>query len=236
MITTVTITGADDSIDPKQLLFLTEKYPFVEWAILVSRSSTGMRRFPSIEWIKELQAIGNLPLSCHLCGSCVRELLMGDISYIANELTEIWHIFQRVQINTHGVPHPFQHFKMLEAFSIFPEKEFIFQFDGQNNAPLLAANRNGVKCSALFDLSHGAGVLPSEWPDLLPNVKCGYAGGISPENIRSQIIKINEKVGDIETWIDMETHVRSNNDKDFDLVKVESCLFQAQPFIKELTV
>lgn len=235
MITTVTITGADDSIRPQELLSITNHYPFVEWALLVSRSSTGHGRFPSIEWIKELQTIApDLKISCHLCGAYVRELLLGDIDFITNELDDIWNQFQRVQINTHGIPHAFNHSKMLKALNIWPEKEFIFQYDNANSDILLAANRNGVNCSALFDLSHGAGVSPSEWPDLLPGIKCGYAGGISPKNIKSECIRVSEKTGEVETWIDMETHVRSNNDKDFDLTKVESCLSQSEPFVKEL--
>lgn len=237
MITTVTITGADDSIRPSELLPLTNRYPYVEWALLVSRSSTGFKRFPSIKWIEELQSLSpDLKLSCHLCGAYVKQILLGDIDFIAKDLRTIWSAFQRVQINTHGIPHPFHQKEMLEVFGLWPEKEYIFQYDNQNSDILLAAHRNGIKCSTLFDLSHGAGISPSEWPDLLPGIKCGYAGGISPENIINECIRVSEKTIEIETWIDMETHVRSNNDEDFDLTKVESCLSQSQPFIKELTV
>ena len=35
---TVTITGADDSIQPSQLLDLQKEFPFVEWGILLSRN------------------------------------------------------------------------------------------------------------------------------------------------------------------------------------------------------
>lgn len=232
MIKKVTITGADDSIDPLYLIGLTKKYPFVEWAILVSRSSTGSARFPSMEWITYLLSAGyKFPLSLHLCGAYVREILVGDFN-VVTDLTEIWKYFDRVQINTHGIKHDFRQSRMLDLMSNFPDKEYIFQYDNKNTDALLAASHAGISCSALFDMSHGAGVLPSDWPELLPSIKCGYAGGISPDNIEEQIIKVNNKVKDTETWIDMETHVRSNGDVLFDLDKVEKCLSIADKYIK----
>jgi len=51
MITKVTITGPDDSIDPSELISLNNKYPFVEWGILVSQKHFGANRFPSMEYI-----------------------------------------------------------------------------------------------------------------------------------------------------------------------------------------
>ena len=66
----------------------------------------------------------------------------------------------------------------------------------------------------------------------MKDIKCGYAGGISPDNIEAQIKLIEEKVGDIQTWIDMETHVRSFNDSVFDLYKVEQCLEISKKYVK----
>lgn len=236
MIKIVTITGADNSVTPQDIANLAMDFPFSEWAILVSRSQQGGRRFPSIDWIKELIEIKKiLPfnLSLHLCGAYVRELLIGDISFIQNELFSIWPYFERVQINTHGQEHKISIGRLIEALSIWPDKEFIFQYDEvpYHITALNEAKANNLKVSALFDLSHGAGVLPSEWPDLLPGLKCGYAGGISPENIAAQCEKVNLKVGSVDTWIDMETHVRSNNDSLFDLNKVDKCLSIAELFI-----
>jgi phosphoribosylanthranilate isomerase len=51
---------------------------------------------------------------------------------------------------------------------------------------------------------------------ILTGVKCGYAGGIGPDNIREQIIKVNQIVGDVDTWIDMETLIRSINNRSFE--------------------
>lgn len=226
MITKVTITGADDSINPFDLIPLNDKYPFVEWGILVSQRNFGKNRFPAGEWLKALEILkkehSEISLSCHLCGLYVRELSKGNDIAI-KELGSIWNIFDRVQINFHAIPHT-----VLETMAVvlkqYPEKEFIFQYDNVNNQAVHFMHEKGVNCSALFDASGGAGILPKNWPQPLINIKCGYAGGISPENISEQILLIQEKIGDLNTWIDMETHVRSNNDNQFDLAKVEKCL------------
>ena len=51
------MTGADDSVDPKELFRISEKYPFVEWGILFSKSATGRYRYPSKEWIVNFQFV-----------------------------------------------------------------------------------------------------------------------------------------------------------------------------------
>lgn len=237
MITKVTITGADDSISPAALIPITEKYPFVEWGILVSSRNFGNNRFPSMDWLKLLEVVKKdhpeIKLSCHFCGAYVREILLGNFAPI-QELGVIWNIFDRVQLNTHGLEHAIDSQKMALLMLTYSEKEFIFQYDGVNTRGLFYAKEKMVNCSALFDLSHGAGILPNEWPSLLPNVPCGYAGGISPENIEEQIIAIERRAGDSPIWIDMETHVRSNMDAEFDLEKVERCLSISSKYVKKV--
>ncbi len=234
MIKVVTITGADNSIDVKQLVPLSMKYPFVEWGILVSRKNFGVPRYPRLSWIKELADVKreyDLKLSCHLCGFYVRELSQGkDIAM--QDLKDVWNIFDRVQINFHAMTHDFNVNAMIDLLLKYPEKEFIFQYDDVNNRIVQLAHDAGVNCSALFDTSGGVGILPNEWPDPLKGIKCGYAGGISPNNIEDQIKLIDAKTSNIETWIDMETHVRSVNDKLFDLFKVEQCLTLSSSWIK----
>jgi len=230
MIKTVAITGADDSIDCRELLELSAKFPFVEWGILISKRSMGAGRFPSLDWINKLQKLKQqqpeLNLSCHLCGQWVKDILVGKNDEI-EELPLL--MFDRIQINTHGIKHNWndEAFKIL---STYPH-EIIFQYDNENNHFLLRAKQNDVKHSALFDLSHGAGICPNEWPELIKGVKCGYAGGLGDDNLAEQIPLIESKAGDTEIWIDMETKVRSNNDYQFDLLKVERCLEIASKII-----
>lgn len=56
MITTFTITGADDSVDPADLFRLQHSYPFVEWGILMKDDPKHKHkpRYPSWDWLKKL--------------------------------------------------------------------------------------------------------------------------------------------------------------------------------------
>lgn len=236
MIEIVTITGADNSIRPGALKKISAAFPFAEWGILVSRNSIGGNRFPDLEWLQELAIIKKdmpeLRLSCHLCGSYVREILIGDASFINEIGAEVFAMFDRVQINTHGRPHDYHYDSMVDFMNSHSRKQFIFQFDNVNAEILSAALAGGVNASTLFDLSHGAGVLPEAWPDPIPRVPCGYAGGLSPENLSKQIELIEGKVGDRRIWIDVETKVRSENDEQFDLQKVVTFLQIAEEHMK----
>jgi len=257
MIDRVTITGADDSIRPQELVALTKDFPFVEWGILASSNNTyrggGTFRYPSPKWIGDLQAIaettGALPnLSLHVNGHWIRELLMGRFVIPA----ELLDCFARMQLNFHAErnpcdPEPFAHRLMAIG------KDFIFQFDGEKgNAHFDAACEYEVgRCFGLFDVSGGAGILPQKWPkpiyiDAYPGEHGegverwgyhGYAGGLGPENLAEQIPLILEAAAGTEhtqagpIWIDMETRVRSDNDRQFDLQKVRRCLEIASPFV-----
>lgn len=215
----VTLTGADDSIRAAELLDISIKYPFVEWGILLSRNSKGNKRFPSQPWLNELSILHDgFNLSGHLCGAYVRELLMGNSSFIS-EIGDVWKCLSRIQINTHGEPHSYDLARLTYVLTKNLDKEFIFQYDNVNK-DLFEKIAFLPNVSALFDLSHGAGVLPESWPHPLTQVPCGYAGGLSPENLLGQLVNIESAVMDGEIWIDMETKIRSNNDKQFDLDKV----------------
>lgn len=222
-ITKVTMTGADDSINPEDLLSISERYPFVEWGILLSRNSQGKNRFPSKEWMDRLSELNteSMFFSGHICGRYAKEMLMGN-NILITEVGAIWNLFQRIQINTHGQPHKFDkdsvaNLKMLN-------KEIIFQYDGVNKPILDHAILHNVNCSTLFDMSHGNGVTPDQWPMPIEGVRCGYAGGLSPDNVKDEIQLIETMVGDYHLWIDMETKIRSDSDKQFDLDKVVAVL------------
>lgn len=245
-LTTVTLTGADDSVSPDNLWLLSRKYPFVEWGILLSRNSTGMDRFPSKRWLDRLLACyGEQPykmkLSAHLCGGFVKEILMGDKRFM-DEIGDVWAIFRRVQINTHGQFHSHEFDFLMDALEYGFPREFIFQYDDVNKKILMdvaAAPERQIRYSTLFDLSHGAGVLPEEWPDPLPGIKCGYAGGMSPSNVEEQIKIIDHKTDnpEREIWIDMETHLRSKRTTQigdfFDLDKCAAVLNITENYISE---
>jgi tRNA-splicing ligase RtcB len=95
-------------------------------------------------------------------------------------------------------------------------------------------DHDGFDIAALYDLSHGGGVLPEKWDHPLAKtaIPCGFAGGLSPENVASQIAKIQDVMGEADFWIDAETHLRSADDRQFDLAKVRRFLEAAKPYCR----
>jgi hypothetical protein len=234
-INKVTVTGADDSVTPKELMDISENFPFVEWGLLLSKSSMGNFRFPSAEWLSNFTKevwYSEIQLSGHVCGSWVKQILKGN--WINRELDNIHPhldcIFDRFQINTHGRNHYLDAEKVVDMFNdCLVNQTVIFQYDNANN-DIFGLDILGK--SALFDLSGGAGVLPEHWPTPLEEAPCGYAGGLSPENVQGQIEKISKIVApDDVIWIDAETHLRSNGDQQFDLDKVVAFLEATKPYI-----
>jgi hypothetical protein len=242
----VTITGADDSIDPKDLIALAHAHHYVEWGILVSAKHSGSPRFPTNNWVWALaeanaqQYIGQrLKLALHVCGRWTRQLLNGQ-----NDLLREWapahlvggpgHIFQRMQLNFHR---ELQTPAVDAAASFFTQRfqgqQIIVQMDGTANEQILPELKlRGVNAVPLFDLSGGDGIVPQEWPLPIYGVGYhGYAGGLGPENLERELERIGQASEAARIWVDMETKVRSNGDKQFDLDKVRRCLEICAPHV-----
>ncbi len=234
----VTITGADDSIKPTDLLALSKKYPFVEWGILLSLSQQGGNRYPSYEWMGYLSGMKSnnpdLKLSAHLCGRYVRDLVERGVNSFREKRPVLWADFERLQLNFHGQWHKISK-GFLDALPEFKDKQVIFQVDGVNDAAW-AQCQNYCDAVPFFDASHGAGVTPTEWPSPYSGVYNGYGGGLGPHNLSAALDKISalsQEGADGWFWVDMETKVRSRADTKFDLEKVERCLEAAAPFVSQ---
>ena len=105
--------------------------------------------------------------------------------------------------------------------------QLIFQIDGVNDVLLNQSRGDGLNAVPLYDLSGGAGVLPSKWPRQQDGVYTGYAGGLGPRNVLDQIEKIRE-VANGRIWIDMETRVRTEDDARLDEFLVIQVLEQCE--------
>jgi hypothetical protein len=217
---------------------MSKKYPFVEWGILLSATQEGSPRFPSRSWLRRFSDMvldhnerrdPHIHVSAHLCGRWLRDLLKGNNSCPHLDLG----IFERVQLNFHGER---QEVRMTEFVDELQKMEadgmkVIFQWDGVNTRILRDAIAAGVDGQALFDLSHGAGILPNTWPYPLDGIYCGYAGGLGPDNLYEQMAMVNTAARDKPYWIDMETGVRSHCGETFDIQKASECLNLASRYI-----
>lgn len=229
-----TVTGADDSVKHDELVFLSKAFTFAEWGILLSKRSMGSPRFPTREWMLKLQEVAKqevLNLSGHICGRWVRDICVGNWS-IADELGDILGIFQRIQLNFHAEVHVLNRETFVAGLKSISQKypfQFIFQMDGVNNDILDVAVKAGINAVPLFDRSGGAGILPDQWPRPIAKF-CGYAGGLSPDNVADQLDRIYEAVHgessktDVQVWIDAERRLRSEDDTKLELDKVSHYL------------
>lgn len=217
----VTITGADCATSPSELMALSEQYPFVEWGILASKSRGGCPRYPSWEWMTrpEFEAMGNLSL--HVCGHWMREILRGD-----NLIAELMAISKRIQFNfkPHMVPEDVSGFcRILKGMA----KQFIFQVDHDGNDVLqsVSEQEENIDAFGLFDASGGTGKLPDSWPEPYfmttdsAYAYCGYAGGLSPDNLAEQLPLIDAASKGARYWIDMESGVRTDDMLDMGKVR-----------------
>lgn len=225
----VTITGADDSIAPSDLVRLSRRFPFVEWGLLLSKSQAGRPRFPSSRWLHELQTVRtpDMQFSGHVCGTWVRDMLSGGC-LLHTDMFPALSLFRRLQWNFHAERHATNPVQTAKGLNHYLGVQHIFQMDGVNDGRLLASLKfNHIEPNdivPLFDTSGGAGIIPTHWPPVWPGVYCGYAGGLGPDTLAHELIRIDHVAGQATIWIDMERRVRSDDDQQFVLAKVEHCL------------
>lgn len=234
----VTMTGPNDATDPLALAELSAEFPFVEWGILVSASQEGSARFPSRDWIHQLQrvaGVSQMNMCMHVCGRWVRKILIGE-----------WEVpfdleagFQRMQLNFHDERVSYAAPMLADLLQRLAVESVIFQIDQTDgNKVMDDALMRGVNAVPLFDTSGGAGILRESWPKPMTRgalgafVSHGYAGGLGPQNLATELPKIAVAAGDVPYWIDMETRVRSHDDQVFDLAKVRACLEIARKFMR----
>jgi len=225
----ITFTGACDTTNIDSLIDLQKEFPHVEWGILLSENKEGNHpRYPGKKFQEGLLAHkGLLNLSGHLCGRWTRELVEGNFTY-AVDRHDMFNLWDRMQLNFYRPDKADP--KFYSRLIQFP-KEFIFQY-GRGNPLFHEAVKKGIQqIWPLFDRSGGRGVEPTSWPKMIADY-CGYAGGLGPDNLKDQLPKIEEVVGDKTIWIDFETKVRSSDDRTFELGKIRECLEIAKPWVE----
>lgn len=235
MLTGVTLTGADDSVAPDDLLELSSEFSFVEWGILVG-SSKVRSRFPSLQWREDIaRKAGFYPhkFSAHICSGMLDDIInksqtpFSDLAI--NNISRIK--FERVQLNFHGQPVNTSLFpNIFNVFNKMPSTEVIVQLDGVNNRILNYLLSYGIKSSGLYDCSHGFGIKPESWNVPNPNWKIGYAGGLGPETIGEDLEAIQKVAGCQYYWIDMETKLYDSDNK-FCLKKCRTVLEACKDYI-----
>ncbi len=232
-LTRVTITGADDGVDPDALLDLSEEFPFVEWAVLISTQSKP--RYPTEAWIRSFGEAQQrrapiwYPWAVHLCGATSRRA-MGGCDGVIDLLLSVSGDF-RVQINGFSK----YRLPLLLIAERLPRTEFVLQCSsGEALAHAVEQRERHPNVVALWDPSGGLGqsfVESGAWFPRAQNfaIPIGYAGGITEDNIEDTIAMLCSGIGD-PLWVDLESGARI--DDKFDLAKVRRILELAAPFVR----
>jgi hypothetical protein len=227
----VTLTGADDRTSIDDLLSVSEQYSFVEWGILFSKSRQGQSGYPSWSWIDGLCLFDHLRLSAHLCGQWVTDSIRGSFTFL-EEHENVDRVFSSIQINCYKD-------LLRQAIDSPSLWRNISMIHNGYKSTILGGDYSKVAISVdeflnagvypLYDASGGNGLSPEKWPVPFRTehgtpLFCGYAGGLGAHNICSELVKIEEAVGDTSIWIDMQSGVRTNDC--FDLSKCRKVLHE----------
>jgi hypothetical protein len=215
----VTITGADDRSDPQLLSRLSNKYPFVEWGILFSKTKTGSC-YPSKDTRNTFERLG-VPLSAHFCGQYAADIMEHQRFSLIKDLHPA---YKRVQINYTFT----NELGNLPALVDFARSEYamhnplgiILQFNKANMDVIDIMRKTGVppNIHILHDESRGTGTEITYIPRPFWSIYTGYAGGICPITIKPVCRMINGMQMPDNVWIDMESGVRHNGRLDFNKV------------------
>lgn len=189
----ITFTGLDEHTDLVRAGKLSEKYP-IEWGVLLSPKLQGQdQRYPGPEVIRSIEATPNLRLSGHICGAYSRQIM--NLSPVSLPVRP--DRYTRFQINT-SMPS----IMAATSFQTLIGRSCILQ-SRDHEFPAFP------EVHWLFDKSGGEGIVPLSWPPHPGSDHLvGYAGGISPTNVKLVIETIR---ADGPYWLDMESGVRTGN-------------------------
>lgn len=135
----------------------------------------------------------------------------------------------RLQVNYVGsgygtlAKNPKKFYKLIESSG---EKiRYILPFNSVNENFIMALSKGTNKFDVLYDNSFGTGKSAENYKFLFKNQLQGYAGGLSPDNIKKELNKINAVQKErSEIWIDAESGLRKDNLNTLDLKKAQSFL------------
>ncbi|HEY0790799.1 MAG TPA: hypothetical protein VGD78_07005 [Chthoniobacterales bacterium] len=206
----ITFVGADESVDPTALSTITSFYFPVEWALCLCKERQGQAEgYPSLEWMEELPREARL--AGHLRGRLCEEFVQGEDRELVEAYGPIWSRLDRIQLDLSTLPTCWEATRFAALVRKHAGKTFIVPLreDNQRVAEALMkelgalgdGTRSGRSASprvaVLFDLS----ALPAEWPQgRKAYVACGYAGGLTPENVREQVPRIHRRALRAQSW------------------------------------
>lgn len=238
-LTTITISGANEHTDIRELVDLVYKYPKAEIGVQFSpaKAAYNSERYKWIEMLHDyaLTLRQNVNVALHVNPGWVEEVCDGLLPL---EMLRIMglknpnggYFVKRIQLNfligrdkmpdmekLHWVMSKIHHYKFILTYNE-ANRQFIDRF----------YFRYGPCFDLLCDESHGEGVTATVYkPSIYSDVFQGYSGGLSPDDIERVLTKIAlANVGTTPIWIDAEGKLKGS-DGHLDLQRAETFLAKA---------
>ena len=226
---TIVCSGINEKNSITDTIEFLKKYPNTEFGVQCSprKAGYGTARF---DWLKEL--LGKLNeekiesrVALHLNEGFVVSFCDGKVPDEISDLLKIGKSVGRLQLNfkigrEHFASGTVPHIRTLEKTMKTVAQHPIILSASQPNLPFIyKAYYRGMDFDVLFDDSFGEGLAPDmRKPPLFNDVFQGYAGGLSPENVASELHKIG-KVAKGSIFIDAEGKLKQ--DGSFSFAKAE---------------
>ena len=231
-INTITCSDPRDHNSYQDLVGLWETDPDrVEVAVQMhpGKVSPGTARY---EWVKDVvdklsYEFYRYHFAMHINGQWCNDICNGKIPDELRPMFDArWlfenhaHLVSRIQLNMPADtakklnPHVLK--SVIESF---PNQEFIIQYNDNTKDAVRKLNETGVWFTTLYDASGGRGILPKSWDaPVRADRPMGYAGGLSPENVKENLTKISSHVSLLDDiWVDAEGKLKT--DDKFDVAR-----------------
>lgn len=222
MLSRLTFTGLDAYTDPNALLSIADRYPQVEFAVLLgsdTKKKEGKKnpRYPSMDVVKYWKHWArdcNVPFAIHLCGRYARML---DHPEKRKKLANIVRGADRVQVNAFRWTIE----AMLDFMNSITARHVILQTQDSYRTTVQHYKKQfdehmiadfPQKLEFIFDRSAGTGVEDWEhWPVPPSDHRFGYCGGLSPTTACADfVVDFLKENKDRELWLDMESGIRTD--------------------------
>lgn len=229
----VSCCGANELLRVEDVVKFLEKNRNVELGIGVSkeRCQYAMNRF---KWILKLQdnlsnENGKSRIAFHVNGEWSHNIV--ETGTLPKELLFI--LFRnngiaRVQLNVIGSGYSFENLRaagLAKLILTLKEKKlakFIIPANPQSMNFIKDLQTYTNDFDVLYDVSFGLGKQANEYLSIFSNNFQGYAGGLSPDNIKQELLKIDEaQKKSVDIWVDAEGRLKCENYNMLDLNKAQ---------------
>jgi phosphoribosylanthranilate isomerase len=194
----ITVTGADESTALADLVSLLELSPRVEIGLLYTETPEGRPRYPNISWLARVTRVLGKRCAVHVCGQQARAATLSGRDWIGRA--------GRIQLNGNITPDEVR--ECLRTYRTY-DVQVITQYQAGKRVEDVVTG--DPRHSLLVDASGGRGISPETWVRPETDHPVGFAGGLGPDNLETELPRIRAVARD-PWWIDMEGKLRTPDD------------------------